>query len=408
MITRRDLLRRSTLISLAPTVPGFLARTASASEPKREARILVIIQLDGGNDGINTVVPYKDDGYTKNRRELRLPSSELIKLDEKAGIGLNRAMQPMSKLLEDGHLAVIQGVGYPNPNRSHFESMAIWHSARTSADNRDGCGWLGRGLDTALRPAAGAPAAIFLSRCELPLAIRGRRAVATAMTAPDDFTLKNDADPRSHGAPGSTNSLTSFIERSALDAYAFADQMAAKAGRRNAAARYPHTPLAERLSLVAGLIRAGLNSRVYYAIQPGYDTHSVQAVRHGELLAELAGAIRAFHDDLAAAKLDDRVAVLCFSEFGRRVEENGSSGTDHGTAGPVFLAGSRVRGGLVGAAPSLIDVDPEGDLKMSVDFRRVYASVLEDWMDIPATPVLGSSYDRLPLFGHRAPNSRSN
>ena len=401
MISRRDLLRRSTLISLAPTVPGaFLAcgTGGAASEPKRGARILVIIQLDGGNDGINTVVPSKDEGYKKNRRDLRLRASELITLEERAGVGLNPALRPMSKLFEDGYLAVIQGVGYPNPSRSHFESMAIWHSARTDARGRDGYGWLGRSLDTAPRPVAGAPEAIFLARSELPLAIRGRRAVATAMTTPEDFTLKLQADPRGDRTAGSTNSLTSFVERSALDAYAFADQMSAMSRRERASANYPRTALAERLSLVAGLIRAGLGSRVYYAIQPGYDTHSVQLARHAELLAELAGAIRAFHDDLAAAKLDDRVAVLCFSEFGRRVEENGSSGTDHGTTGPVFLAGSRVRGGLVGAAPSLVELDAEGDLKMTIDFRRVYASVLEQWMGISATPVLGGSYDRLPLF----------
>ena len=398
MISRRDLLRQSTLISLAHTVPGFLARTVRAAEAKRDARILVIIQLDGGNDGINTVVTYKDEGYKKNRRELRLRSSELITLDERAGVGLNPALRPMSKLFEDGHLAVIQGVGYPNPSRSHFESMAIWHSARTDAQGRDGYGWIGRGLDTAPRPAAGAPAAILLARSELPLAIRGRRAVATAMTTPDDFTLKLQADPRGDGTGGSTSSLTSFVERSALDAYAFADQMAAMSRREGTSAKYPRTALAERLSLVAGLIRAGLGSRIYYAIQPGYDTHSVQVARHAELLAELAGAIRAFHDDLAAAKLDDRVAVLCFSEFGRRVEENGSSGTDHGTAGPVFLAGSHVRGGLAGTSPSLVDLDSEGDLKMTVDFRRVYASVLEDWLEIPSTPVLGSAYECLPLF----------
>ncbi len=398
MISRRDLLRRSTLISLAPTVPGFLARTVSAAQPKREARILVIVQLDGGNDGINTVVPYKDEGYKKNRRDLRLTSSELITLDERAGVGLNPALRPMSKLYEDGHLAVIQGVGYPNPSRSHFESMAIWHSARTDAQGRDGYGWLGRSLDTAPRPAAGAPAAIFLARSELPLAIRGRRAVATAMTTPEDFTLKLQADPRGQGTGGSTSSVTSFVERSALDAYAFADQMAAMSRRASTSVNYPRTALAERLSLVAGLIRAGLGSRVYYAIQPGYDTHSVQIARHADLLAELAGAIRAFHDDLTAAKLEDRVAVLCFSEFGRRVEENGSSGTDHGTAGPVFLAGSHVRGGLAGTPPSLVDLDSEGDLKMTVDFRRVYASLLEDWLEIPCKAVLGSSYERLPLF----------
>ena len=154
------------------------------------------IRLDGGNDGINTVVPYKDEGYPKNRRELRLDSRGLIKFDGQAGIGLNPAMKPWDKLFEDGHLAVVHGVGYPNPSRSHFESMAIWQSAQSDSLKRDGYGWLGRGLDAAGRLPTGAPAAILLTRSELPLAIRGRRATATAMTQPEDFTLDRDADPR--------------------------------------------------------------------------------------------------------------------------------------------------------------------------------------------------------------------
>ena len=230
------------------------------------------------------------------------------------------------------------------------------------------------------------------------MAIRGRKVVAAAMTQTDDFTLARDADPRGSAASTPVDSLASFARRSALDAYAFAGQMAAMAHGRDASSRYPRTLLADRLQLAAGLIRAGLLSRVYYVIQPGYDTHSFQLGQHGALLAELAGALRAFHDDLARAKLDDRVAVLCFSEFGRRVEENGSQGTDHGTAGPVFLTGSRVRGALVGTQPTLTDLDPVGDLKMNVDFRRVYAAVLERWLGIPSKPVLGDSFEPLPLF----------
>jgi uncharacterized protein (DUF1501 family) len=397
MISRRDWLRRSTLVSLAPTVPGFLAHTARATEPRAEARILVMIQLDGGNDGINTVVPYKDEGYKKNRRELRLPSTSLVKLDENAGIGLNPAMEPMVKLFEDGRLAILQGIGYPNPSRSHFESMAIWQSARMTPQDRDGLGWLGRGLDAAPRTTSGAPESIFLAKSDLPLAIRGRRSVATAMTQPDDFTLAAGADPRGD-VNGSSTPLSSVVRRSALDAYAFADQMAAMAKTRRSSTLYPRTELAERLSLVAQLIRAALGTRVYYAIQPGYDTHSVQRGRHAELLSHLAGAVRAFHDDLADARLDDRVAVLCFSEFGRRVEENGSQGTDHGTAGPVFLAGARVRGGLIGASPSLLDLDAEGDLKMNLDFRRVYATALDKWLGIPAKAALGEPYAPMELF----------
>ena len=208
--------------------------------------------------------------------------------------------------------------------------------------------------------------------------------------------LDRDADPRGDGfLNGET---ASFVQRRAIDAYAFADRMAAMARFDRGGVSYPRTALAERLSLAATLIRAGLGSRVYYAIQSGYDTHSVQAAQHAGLLTDLADAVRAFQDDLRGARLDDRVAVLCFSEFGRRVEENGSSGTDHGTAGPVFLVGSRVQGGLVGTAPSLVNLDPEGDLKMTVDFRGIYASVLEQWLGIPAQAIVGKSYAALPLF----------
>jgi uncharacterized protein (DUF1501 family) len=306
-------------------------------------------------------------------------------------------MKPMAKLFEEGCLAIVQGVGYPNPTRSHFESMAIWQSARMTPADRDGCGWLGRGLDAAPRPASGAPGAIFLARSELPLAVRGRRSVATALTRADDFILASGADPRGD-ADSSASSLASFVRRSALDAYAFADQMATTAKGQRSNVVYPKTALAEHLGLVAQLIRGGLSTPIYYAIQSGYDTHSVQAGRHAELLSELAGALRAFHGDLAQTGHGDRVAVLCFSEFGRRVEENGSQGTDHGTAGPVFLSGSRVRGGLAGASPSLLDLDAHGDLKLTVDFRCVYAAVLENWLAIPAKSALGKPFVPLPLF----------
>ena len=366
------------------------------SEPDRDGRILVVIQLDGGNDGINTVVPYKDDGYKKHRRDLRLPSSELIKLDERTGIGLNPAMKAWAKLFEDGHLAVIHGVGYPNPSRSHFESMAVWQSAQPS-DSEPRPLWLAwaRPGHGAARDG-GSPGAIFLSRSDLPLAIRGRRAMATALTKPGDFMLDRDADPRGDGfLNGET---ASFVQRRATRRLRLRRSNGGDGALDRGGVSYPRTALAERLSLVATLIRAGLGSRVYYAIQSGYDTHSVQAAQHAGLLTDLADAVRAFHDDLRGARLDDRVAVLCFSEFGRRVEENGSSGTDHGTAGPVFLVGSRVQGGLVGTAPSLVDLDPEGDLKMTVDFRGIYASVLEEWLGIPAQAIVGKSYAALPLF----------
>jgi uncharacterized protein (DUF1501 family) len=183
-----------------------------------------------------------------------------------------------------------------------------------------------------------------------------------------------------------------------LDAYATADRLAQVAKDKDDA-RYPQTGLGSRLQLIARLLKVGLNTRIFYTLQPGYDTHANQLFAHANLLFDLSASLKAFLDDLAAAKLADRVVVLLFSEFGRTVSENGSAGTDHGTAGPVFLAGPAVQGGLVGTTPSLLDLDPkDGDLRRSLDFRQIYASVLEGWLGQPAGEVLGGTFETLPLF----------
>ncbi len=398
MFSRRDFLKTSSLIALAPTVPGFLARAARAAQPDRDARVLVVVQLDGGNDGVNTVVPFADEGYAKYRKTLRLGRERLVKVN--AEVGLHPALGGFGKLLEDGRLAVVQGVGYPNPNRSHFESMAIWHSARFDPEERNGLGWLGRGLDAAIARADGSPAAVFVGGGQMPAALRGRRSTASGLTRPEDFLLA----PEAKAAPGkrgedANDGLAAFVRRCALDGYAAADRMAEVARAADASAVYPTTELAGQLRLVARLIKGGVGTRVYYVRQPGYDTHAGQLGAHFGLLNELSGGVKAFLDDLTAAKLAERVTVLAFSEFGRTVKENGSAGTDHGTAGPVFLAGPGVKAGLVGKAPSLLDLDPKhGDLRMSLDFRRVYATVLTDWLGLAADVALGGPFDKLPLF----------
>jgi uncharacterized protein (DUF1501 family) len=395
MLSRRDFLRTSTLIALAPTVPAFLARTARAAQPQNDGRILVVVQMDGGNDGINTVVPHKDEGYAKHRRLLRLPTDRLVKVTD--GVGLHPAMTDAGKLLESGRLAVVQGVGYPNPNRSHFESMAIWHTARVKADDRTDLGWLGRALDGAER--TGGPDSVFVGGGGLPTALRGRRSISSAMTRPEDFLLDPLARPKGGGPRDAQDDLAAFVRRSALDAYATADRMAAVAAAGDAGAGYPTTELASQMRLMARLVKGGAGARVFYARQTGYDTHSGQVGVHAGLLGTLAGAVRAFLDDLAAAKLQERVVVLCFSEFGRTVRENASAGTDHGTSGPVLLAGPGVRAGLVGTTPSLTDLDPKhGDLWTNIDFRQVYATVLQVWLGLPADTALAGTFERLPLF----------
>ncbi|QDV39196.1 DUF1501 domain-containing protein [Tautonia plasticadhaerens] len=397
--SRRDFLRAglrsSSLIALAPMVPGFLARSARAARPEADARVLVVIQLDGGNDGINTVVPFEDDGYARHRDALRLPADRLIKIDDR--LALHPSMRGAADLLESGRLAIVPGVGYPNPNRSHFESMAIWHSARLDPEDRTGQGWLGRAFDES--GLDGSPS-LLVGPGPSPTALIGRRASAASLERLDDYApapLVAGLGAAASPAPAPGDDLAAFVRRSTLDAYATADQLAELA-REGDDARYPATGLADRLRTVARLLKAGHAARAYYATQPGYDTHAGQLPTHGRLLSELSGALKAFLDDLAAAGLAERVLVLCFSEFGRRVAENGSAGTDHGTAGPVLVAGPGVAAGVAGPSPSLEELEG-GDLATAVDFRRVYATVLSGWMGLPAGAALGGEFEPLPLLG---------
>jgi uncharacterized protein (DUF1501 family) len=397
MLTRRSFLKTTPLVALAPAVPEFLVRAARAAAPQADARTLVVIQLDGGNDGINTIVPFADEGYAKHRKTLQINKGQLVKVNDK--VGLHPAMADAGKLLEAGRFAIVQGVGYPNPNRSHFESMAIWHNARPEVENRPDAGWLGLGLDDAPKPQGGAPASVYVGPGTLPAALRGRKCIASGLTRPEDFLLAPEADPRPAIPAADGDDLAAFVRRTSADAFTAADRMAEIARGKDDGARYPGSELAQHLRLVARMIKAGVGTRVYYTRQAGYDTHAGQFGTHFRLLNELSGALKAFVDDLAAAKVGERVTVLAFSEFGRTVKENGSAGTDHGTAGPVLLAGEGLKAGLVGDTPSLTELDPKhGDLKVGIDFRRVYATLLEGWLGVPAKAALDGTFEPLTLF----------
>jgi uncharacterized protein (DUF1501 family) len=389
MYSRRDILKRSALVSLSPLVPSFLARSLRADDLKTDDRILVIIQLDGGNDGLNTVIPFTDEAYSKNRRELRIPDKDVLKLND--SIGLNPGMKPAAKLFEEGQLAIVQGVGYPNPNRSHFESMAIWQHAKVDESQHDSIGWLGRTCDCIRKDGSSVPDSIYLGSEAVPVAIRGRRANPVALEHESDLALYG-AVPDLTGTSSGQDDISAFVNRTVDNSFKAAKQFAETKEAVTGAATYPETKLARKLKLMSRLIKLGGGTRIFYASQGGYDTHSAQLNTHRQLLSEFAGALGAFLTDLKESKLSDRVVVMAFSEFGRRVDENASAGTDHGAAGPVFVAGSSVKGGFFGRQPSLTDLG-EGDLKMQVDFRQVYASLLDRWLSVESKAVLGGQFD---------------
>jgi uncharacterized protein (DUF1501 family) len=413
MLTRRQFVASSgSLISTASLVPTMLCRAAQTAPASRDDRVLVVIQLDGGNDGLNTVVPYVDDAYARARPKLHIPSKDVHKLTD--SLGLHPRMRGAKQLYDDSLLSIVQGVGYPNPDRSHFRSMRIWQTARFDDAAHDAYGWIGGAFDrNAAQQSGGETSAVYVGEEQIPVALWGRRSEAAALLRIDDLSLSRkrtafDARDALGNVAKPDSSLSQFVTRQVVRAHAAADRLERQqaALSKGATFSYPDTALAARLRLVSQLLASGSPARVYYTVQGGYDTHAAQTYTHGQLLSEFSQALKAFLDDLARSELGDRVVVLAFSEFGRRAQENGSLGTDHGSAAPVFLAGKSVRPGMFGQEPRLNDLDDSGDLKSSLDFRQVYATLLESWLGIPSEEPLGGRFETLPLFGRVGRSSR--
>ena len=394
MLQRRELLKNASLIALAPVAPAFFARAPRA----KDGRILVVIEVNGGNDGLNTLVPYGDDAYAKARPTLAIPRKDVLTLDDR--VGFHPSLKGFAGLLEAGQLAVVQGAGYPSPNLSHEVAMATWHTGRTDYHGRRGLGWLGRGLDA---PEVRAnPAAVLSGQDELPGALASRRAPVAVVQGIDEYLDAQPGDEEVGQAleasiSGSEPAVTTRIRQVLLDARATSKRLRESAAAPAAGAMVPTTQLGRDLALIAFLIRSGLETPVYYAVQHGYDTHAIQADAHAARLAELGGALEAFCADIRAAGALERVLVLLFSEFGRRVGENASRGTDHGTAAPVFLAGPAVKAGLHGTAPSLTELD-DGNLVSTVDFRSIYATVMRRWLGWDTAAVLETEFAELDLL----------
>jgi uncharacterized protein (DUF1501 family) len=413
--TRRDFLRlglgTSTLVACGASIPLFLARsaTALAAEPDAaKGNVLVVLELNGGNDGLNTVVPYADDDYRKHRPKLNLSQEKLHKVDDH--IALHPSLGGLAKLLEAGQLAIVQSVGYPNPNRSHFKSMSIWQTAQLQP-NKDTPGWLARCLDIRPDTPGGDVPALNIHDGLLPQALTGSQGHVPSLSSLEQFRRRLGV-PETAGIPqqraaldriaaqgrGTPGSLLEFVERSNVITYTSSARLEGVLKGQLASTGYPEFyGLAQRMRLIAQLIKAGLTTSLYYTQLSGFDTHANQLGTHAGLMQEVGQSLQAFLDDLNKAGEGSRVLVLVFSEFGRRLGENGSGGTDHGTAAPVFLLGQGVQAGVHGLYPNLQDLQ-DGDPKHSIDFRRVYAGLLNRWLKCPSEKVLGEKIEALPVL----------
>jgi uncharacterized protein (DUF1501 family) len=415
LLSRREFLKKSiTLAAAATSVPSFVSRTALAIEdPKDPAlvsskpgvpddQVLVVVQLSGGNDGLNSVIPFTQDGYYKLRPSLAIPGDKVIRLND--DLGLHPSLAPLKDLYDNSQLAIVQGVGYPNPDRSHFRSMEIWQSARVESFETKG--WIGRVFDHSCNNS-------HLNDCSptrsisvgntLNPALRGVSGTGVAVRNPEHLyrmtRLFSSSSPES-GAPKQATpdepSALDFLRRTALNAELSADRIRRSVRQVQNRADYPRNPFAQGLQLIAGMIAGGMDTRVYYISLTGFDTHANQRGVHERLLTTFSGGLAAFQKDLGELGHAERVLGMVFSEFGRRVAENGSRGTDHGQAAPMFIFGAPVRPGLQGMHPSL-DALADGDLHYHTDFRSVYATVLEDWLHVDSQIILGAQFEKVPI-----------
>ncbi len=430
--TRREFLRTGLLGgSLCWTMPAFLSRTMQSLHAEadgalvqgvtgRDGNILVVLQLAGGNDGLNTVIPMGNDEYRKSRPTIGVPEASILKLDPHTG--LHPSLSGLASAYQEGHLAVVQGVGYPNPNRSHFRSTEIWATA-VDSNKSSNTGWIGRYFDNA---CSGCDASVGIAMAsQMPQALtasvpkgvlyqggggggkkKNKKGGGAKAEADGSMMMEEDDDAGQAGGsigmlngPGNLGKLSAldFLERTEMDAKVSQQEIAQASGKAKNSVPYPTTRLGQNFAMVSRLIAGGMPTRIYYLSLGGFDTHTQQAGAHERLLKEMGDAVAAFLSDLKAQGNLGRVSLMTFSEFGRRVKENASGGTDHGAAAPMFLAGGGIKSGLLGKMPSLAPQDLfDGDVKYNTDFRSVYATVLEKHLGVKSAGILRTQF---PLLG---------
>jgi uncharacterized protein (DUF1501 family) len=396
---RRNFLKQASLASTAMMVPSFLTGTSLGKLYKNRAgKILVVVQLSGGNDGLNTIVPYRNDLYYQNRPDLGIAKTEVITVSDE--LGFNPGLKSLRELFDQGQMSIVNNVGYPNPDRSHFRSMDIWHTASDSTDYLNS-GWIGRYLDSNCQGCQSPYQAIEVDDT-LSLALKGANRRGFAMSDPGRLkrtadnpilqaiskSARNDVDENKVG----------YLYKTLIDSESSADYLFAQSKKNHSSAAYPQSEFGQDMRTIAELITADTDTKIYYVSLSGFDTHANQRMRQERLLGQYADAMKVFVQDLKQNGLLDEVLILTFSEFGRRVKQNASKGTDHGTANNLFLMGGKLKKpGFFNEAPDLSQLD-EGDLNYTIDFRKVYATILDKWLEAPVPAILGKSFPNLGLI----------
>ncbi|MCC6403363.1 MAG: DUF1501 domain-containing protein [Fimbriimonadaceae bacterium] len=404
-VSRRDLFKTGGVIAVGLVAPPWLARVARADMLRSAAggtapdSVLVVCQLSGGNDGLNTLIPYADAKYRELRPQLGIAEDRVIKATD--SLGFHPSMAGIAELYREGKVAFVQGVGYPNPDRSHFKSMEIWQTG--SPDGSLKYGWLGRHFDNLMDQGPVSPVVGMGLSVEKPRSlVAGKAAIPCFASLADIQNMVGDPDAErrlreiqgSEKGPDDPLRVVQLANQSALDAMT---ELKSKLATKSPAQTYGEDSFGKGFRQIAHILMCSPATRVVYFSAGGFDTHSRQPDQHAKLLQGLSDALLAFQREMEAAGRADKVTVMCFSEFGRRAYENGSQGTDHGQAGPMVLVGKPVKGGMYGQTPSLTDLS-RGDLKWSTDFRQVYATALDDWMASDSGAVLGKEFGSLGLF----------
>src|ERR1043166_7200133 len=394
LIKRRDFIRTGSLATASFMVPKFLKAFERVDKVPPGNKVMVILQLSGGNDGLNTVIPIRNDIYYRERRGLGIEKAKVLSLTDE--VGLHPALISLREMFDDGSLGILNNVGYPNPDRSHFRSMDIWQTGSASSEYIT-TGWVGRYLDAQCHGCDKPTYALEIDDV-LSLALKGENSKAIAMKDPKRlFGTSNEKFFRDvlkdHKSGG--EETVDYLYKTMSETLSSANYIFQESKLHPSSAEYPKTELGNGLKTIASLIFSDINTKVYYISLGSFDTHVNQDNQQQRLFTELSDAVKAFAADLKQNNRFNDVLMFTFSEFGRRVSQNASGGTDHGTANNMILIGGALKQrGLINAMPDLADLD-EGDLKYKIDFKTVYATVLRNWLDADDTAILGKKYDHL-------------